>query len=100
MHCETNDCRKEKLTCKGCYYSDKEEIKEKSKIIIHNYSDLEDYECISFVRAVISEGKVSETKQGKQYCFITTFKNGIVVGCSKRNNTYTFTVKREDRKLV
>ena len=73
---------------------------EKSKIIIHNYSDLEDYECVSFVRAVISEGKVSETKQGKQYCFFTTFKNGIVVGSSKRNNTYTFTVKREDRKLV
>ena len=66
-----------------------------SKIIIHNYSDLEDYECVSFIRAVISEGKVSETKQGKQYCFVTTFKNGIVVGCSRRNNTYTFKVIRE-----
>lgn len=23
MDCETNDCRKEKLGCKGCYYEDK-----------------------------------------------------------------------------
>ena len=69
---------------------------EKSKIIIHNYSDLDDYGAVSFVRAVISEGKVSKTKQGKQYCAITTFKNGIVVDCTRRNNTYTFRVIRED----
>jgi hypothetical protein len=68
---------------------------EKNKIIIHNYSDLEDFECISFIRAVISDGKISKTKQGEQYCFATTFKNGIVVNCSRRNNTYTFTVNRE-----
>lgn len=29
--CETNDCRKEKRGCKGCYYDEKE--KEKNKII-------------------------------------------------------------------
>lgn len=23
MNCETNDCRREKLTCKGCYFENK-----------------------------------------------------------------------------
>ena len=27
MECETNDCRKEKRGCKGCFYSDEEENK-------------------------------------------------------------------------
>lgn len=28
MSCETNDCRKEKRGCKGCYYEDTEKEKE------------------------------------------------------------------------
>lgn len=28
MECETNDCRKEKLTCVGCFYSDKEQLED------------------------------------------------------------------------
>lgn len=26
MECETNDCRKEKMTCKGCYFDEGTEI--------------------------------------------------------------------------
>ena len=68
-----------------------------SKIIIHNDDEsIGDYEAISFVRAVISEGKVSETSSGKQYCFATRFKSGVVVTCNKlREDTFTFRVKRE-----
>ena len=68
-----------------------------SKIIIHNDDEsIGDYEAISFVRAVISEGKVSKTSNGKQYCFATRFKSGVVVTCNKlREETYTFRVKRE-----
>ena len=34
MECETNDCRKEKRGCKGCYYHKEEDItKEIRKII-------------------------------------------------------------------
>ncbi len=68
-----------------------------SKFIIYNNDDsIEDYEAVSFIRAVISEGKVSETKRGKQYCFATRFKNGVVVTCNKlREDTFTFRVKRE-----
>jgi len=68
-----------------------------SKFIIYNNDEsIGDYEAISFVRAVISEGKVSETSNGKQYCFATKFKSGVVVTCNKlREETYTFRVKRE-----
>lgn len=68
-----------------------------SKFIIYNNDDsIGDYEAVSFIRAVISEGKVSETSRGKQYCFVTRFKNGVVVTCDKlREDTFTFRVKRE-----
>lgn len=68
-----------------------------SKFIIYNNDkSIGDYEAISFVRAVISEGKVSETSNGKQYCFVCKFKNGVVVTCNKlRTETFTFRVKRE-----
>lgn len=64
----------------------------KNKIIIHNNTNLDDCDVIQYVYYVISQGKVSETKQGKQYCFVTTFKSGIAVFCSKRNETFTFNV--------
>ena len=68
-----------------------------SKFIIYNNDDsIGDYEAVSFIRAVIRGGKVSETSRGKQYCFATRFKSGVVVTCNKlRENTFTFRVKRE-----
>ena len=68
-----------------------------SKFIIYNNDEsIGDYEAVSFIRAVISEGKVSETSRGKQYCFATRFKSGVVVTCNKlREDTFTFRVKRE-----
>lgn len=68
-----------------------------SKFIIYNNDDsIGDYEAVSFIRAVISEGKVSKTSKGKQYCFATRFKSGVVVTCNKlREDTFTFRVKRE-----
>ena len=68
-----------------------------SKFIIYNNDDsIGDYEAVSFIRAVISEGKVSKTSKGKQYCFATRFKSGVVVTCNKlREDTFTFRVTRE-----
>lgn len=68
-----------------------------SKFIIYNNDDsIGDYEAVSFIRAVISEGKVSKTSKGKQYCFATRFKSDVVVTCNKlREDTFTFRVKRE-----
>ena len=49
----------------------------KDKIIIHNYTDLDDYDVLYYVLLVVNGGKVSKTKQGEQYCFITSFKKGV-----------------------
>ena len=67
----------------------------RNKLIIHNYTDLEDFDVIFYIMSVISEGKISKTKNGQQYCFATRFKNGVIVESSKRKNTYTFKVIKE-----
>lgn len=66
----------------------------KDKFIIHNYSDLPDYEVFLYIGAVINKGKISKTSQGEQYCFVTTFKKGITISSGRKNNTYTFYVER------
>jgi len=70
--------------------------KVKSKIIIHNYTDFSEIEIISYIDSVIRKGKMSETKQGKQYPFISTFSCGTIVACTKRKNTHTFKVWRDE----
>lgn len=67
-----------------------------SKIIIHNETNMCDGDVLHYIHAVISGGLVSETKNGKQYCFITTFKGGHIVTCSRRNNTFTFKIFCEE----
>lgn len=64
------------------------------KIIIHNYSDLSDYDVMLYIASVIGKGKISQTSQGEQYCFVTTFKKGITISSGRKNNTYTFYVER------
>ncbi len=66
-----------------------------SKFIIYNKTELSDEEAMKRVLMVIQEGKISQTKRGKQYCLATTFKSGEVVICNKlREETYTFRVER------
>lgn len=68
------------------------------KIIIHNYTDLPDNEVLLYIGVVLGQGKISKTKQGEQYCFVTTFKSGIVISSGRKNNTYTFYVERRDKR--
>lgn len=68
----------------------------KDKIIIHNYTDLPHYIVLNKVNAVIQNGKISETKHGKQYCFVTMFNDNYTVTCTRFRNTYTFKVYKED----
>lgn len=71
----------------------------KDKIIIHNYTNLSDLEVLDYISRVVANGFLSKTnKNGKQYCFITTFKAGYVVSCDKNKNTYTFKIIKEDNK--
>lgn len=69
----------------------------KDKIIIHNYTDLSDYDILLYINVVIKQGKISKTKQGEQYSFITMFKNGIVVCSGRKNNTYTFYIEQNNK---
>jgi len=46
-----------------------------NKIIIHH--DIDDLQATYYVMKVIQQGKIS--KGGTQYCYITTFTNGVAV---------------------
>ena len=67
----------------------------KDKIIIHNFTDLSDFEVLLYVGVVIERGKVSKTGEGEQYCFVTTFSGGITVYSGRKNDTYTFKIFKE-----
>ena len=66
----------------------------RDKIIIHNYTDLSDFEVIDYIGRVICTGKISERNGLKQYCFVTIFKDGYTVCSGRRNNTYTFIIEK------
>lgn len=66
----------------------------KDKIIIHNYTDLDDYDAMIYVLKVISKGKNSKRNNLEQYCFVTTFKGGIIISSGRKNNTYTFIIEK------
>lgn len=69
------------------------------KIIIHNYTELNDSIVLNFIHTVINNGEISYTKKnGKQYCFLTMFpySDNIIVDCTKRNNTHTFKVYKSE----
>lgn len=48
-----------------------------SKIIVQNDSNLSDGEALEYVITVIKQGRISNN--GKQYCYVVTFKSGITV---------------------
>lgn len=72
----------------------------KNKIIIHNYTKLNDLEALKCIEKVVKIGEISRTSKGNQYCFITKFAEGYIVGCDKKNNTYTFKIIEEEWKTV
>lgn len=67
------------------------------KIIIHNYTELNDVMIMNYISTVIQFGKISKCKYGDTYCFITRFPHSdkIVVSCDRKNNTYTFKIFKE-----
>lgn len=71
-----------------------------SKIIIHNYNnELTDAEALMRIYKVIGEGLVSQTKKGKQYCFVTRFNDDYVVTCDKTKTGYTFKIVKENSDI-
>ena len=76
--------------------------KEQSKLIIHNLTNLSDWDVLHYIIKVVEEGKVSETIKGKQYCFVTIYEkpNGekyTIVTDKNKENTYTFWIYKEDK---
>lgn len=73
--------------------------KDNSKLIIHNKTDLSDFDVLHYIIKVVQEGLVSETKNGKQYSFVTTFIDRYTVVTSKnKQNTHTFWIYKENSK--
>ena len=74
---------------------------DESKIIIYNYnkSELTDAEALYRIYKVISEGLVSETRKGKQYCFATKFNDGNTVFCDKTKTGYSFKIIKENYEI-
>lgn len=67
-----------------------------NKLIIHNYTDLEDYEALCYIQQVIQTGLISETSKGKQYCFATRINQNYIVTCDKLKTGYTFKIVKEN----
>ena len=53
------------------------------KLIITIDDTVDDLNAAYYVMKVIQQGRLSETKNGRCYCFITTFTNGVRVCCNR-----------------
>ena len=62
------------------------------KLIIENRSNLSMEDALIRVKHVVSDGKISKTGKGDQYCFMTTWPDGTYV-CADKN-------KKSDRLIV
>ncbi len=61
------------------------------KFIIQNEANIDDITLMDFIIAVMQEGLIS----GDQYCYVTTFKGGVVVEMFKKKYGYKVLVYRK-----
>lgn len=61
-----------------------------SKVIIENRTSLSMLECLDRVRQVIEKGRISNND--KQYCYYTTFTDGIGVSTDLNKSSDRFIV--------
>lgn len=78
-----------------------------NKLIIHNYTDLDDLRVLGYIMKVVEQGKVSECRGKEQYSFISIFKvmfskKKYGVSCDVRDTGYTFKIweERDDNKGI
>ena len=64
-----------------------------SKIIVKNYSKLNDMDALYYVNSVMNMGRIS----GECYCFVTTYESGIRV-LADRTKTGTDVFRVQDVK--
>jgi hypothetical protein len=63
-----------------------------SKIIIKIDDEVDEIRAMEMIRKVIGMGRVSETKYGATFCFVTSFKDRSHVYCD-RTKTGTDTIR-------
>lgn len=63
-----------------------------SKIIIENRTDIPMELILPKIGEIISEGRVSETSKGKQYCFATRWPDGLTISTSLNKESDKFLV--------
>ncbi len=69
-----------------------------NKIIIQNNTGVEDDVAVALVAAVIKEGRISN--KGKQYCYATTFKSGVVVWTDLNKRSDRFVIDFNHQEIV
>lgn len=62
-----------------------------SKIIIHNDSAKNDVDILKIVASVIDAGRISASRYGPQYCYVSIFGD-VVVYASRSRISDTFRV--------
>lgn len=68
-----------------------------SKWIIQNEADdLTDIQVVNYIEDVIMAGKISTTKKGPQYCFVTRINDNYIVTCDKTDYGYKFIIYKEE----
>ena len=58
-----------------------------SKLIINIDTDIDNKLALEYVAAVIVSGRISYSRMGDQYCYVTTFKDDTVVYAGKPSST-------------
>lgn len=68
------------------------------KIIIDNKGDISEIDAISYIVAVIKQGRISEAKGIKHFCWLSRFADNIVVATRQKksiNSPDSFVVYKE-----
>ena len=63
-----------------------------SKIIVENRTDLPDHLVLNYVYSVILKGRISGIEGHKQYCYHSSFEDGIEVACYPNKKSDRFVV--------
>ena len=64
------------------------------RLIIDNRTALPEVCLLPHVQAVLKAGLISDN--GNSYCYVTTFKGGIVVSSNKTKTGHRFVIRKEE----
>lgn len=68
-----------------------------NKLIIENRTDMSMQEAMIYAKHVVSDGYISN--DNTQYCYATTWPNGIVVASHKNDKSDRLVIYRDERLI-